>query len=129
MAALAVFGILGGSARAQTTIFTYQGRLTDAAVPANGTYEMRFDLFADPIGGMPPTPPLASHTIPDVPVSNGVFTVDLDFGDDVFDGDPRYLEITVEGVILSPRQRIASTPYAIRAASANDAATRRPTRQ
>ena len=121
MAALAALGILGASAGAQTTIFTYQGRLTDAAVPANGTYEMRFELFADPTGGMPATPPLASHTIPDVPVSNGVFTVELDFGDDLFDGDARYLEITVEGAILSRRERIASTPYAIRAASANDA--------
>jgi hypothetical protein len=30
---------------AQGTAFIYQGRLTDAGNPANGTYEMQFKLF------------------------------------------------------------------------------------
>lgn len=30
---------------AQTAAFTYQGRLTDGVMAANGTYEMQFRLF------------------------------------------------------------------------------------
>ena len=32
-------------AKAQTTQFTYQGKLSDAGSPANGTYDFRFGLF------------------------------------------------------------------------------------
>ena len=31
--------------QAQTTSFTYQGRLTDAGNPANGNYDLQFKLF------------------------------------------------------------------------------------
>src|SRR5436309_3473264 len=34
-------------ADAQGTAFTYQGRLMDAVVPANGDYELTFALFDD----------------------------------------------------------------------------------
>src|SRR5437870_7471033 len=30
---------------AQTTAFTYQGKLTDGGAPANGTYDLQFTLF------------------------------------------------------------------------------------
>jgi hypothetical protein len=33
------------AAQAQTTAFTYQGRLSDGANPANGTYQMQFALY------------------------------------------------------------------------------------
>ncbi len=33
---------LAPSAAAQTTAFTYQGRLTDNGVPANGNYDLLF---------------------------------------------------------------------------------------
>jgi hypothetical protein len=32
--------------QAQSTAFTYQGRLNEANSPATGTYEMRFMLFS-----------------------------------------------------------------------------------
>ena len=31
--------------RAQTTAFTYQGRLNDSGTPANGTYDLRFIIY------------------------------------------------------------------------------------
>src|SRR5262245_4567226 len=34
-----------GSAVAQTTSFTYQGKLNDGANPASGNYDMQFKLF------------------------------------------------------------------------------------
>ena len=39
------------SAQAQTAAFTYQGRLTDGLIPANGTYNMQFSLFDMENGG------------------------------------------------------------------------------
>jgi hypothetical protein len=33
------------TARAQTTAFTYQGRLTDMGAPASGSYDLQFLLY------------------------------------------------------------------------------------
>src|SRR5262249_11817478 len=48
---------------------------------------------------------------PPVSVNGGLFTVQLDFGT-AFDGDERWLEITVGATTLTPRQEITATPYA-----------------
>jgi hypothetical protein len=59
-----------------------------------------------------------------VTVSNGLFTVTLDFGREAFDGNERWLEIGVKtnrGVAFStllPRQQITATPYAIHSSQA-----------
>jgi hypothetical protein len=103
--------VLGVAVGAQTTAFTYQGRLTDASLPPTGSYNMQFDLFPVPSGGTA----VASQTVPGVSVTSGIFTVNLDFGSSVFDGSARFLEITVGPTTLVPRQPIASTPYAITA--------------
>ena len=112
------------SALAQATAFTYQGRFTDstAAQPTNGTYDFQFTLF-DGDGNAVAAPVLRDDAV----VSNGVFTVTLDFGA-VFDGTARTLEIGVRPgastgafTTLTPRQPITSTPYAIRALNAANA--------
>ena len=115
------------NAQAQTTGFTYQGRLTDGGNPANGDFGFTFRLFATSIGD---TQIGQDQNIPVVTVENGVFTVTLDFGANAFSGADRFLEIIVYHtdasgipVILSPRQRLTSTPYAIRALSATTADT------
>ena len=62
------------------------------------------------------------------PVTNGLFTVTLDFGSGVFDGNARWLDIGVRTngggafTSLSPRQPILPTPYALYAANAGIAA-------
>ena len=43
--AVILFLLLAASIRAQTTAFTYQGKLTDNNMAASGTYEMQFRLF------------------------------------------------------------------------------------
>jgi hypothetical protein len=114
------------SARAQGTAFTYQGRLNDGAGPANGSYDLTFALFdaatvGNQVGGF--------LTNAATPVSNGLFTVTLDFGSGIFTGADRWLEIGVatNGVgsfsTLTPRQQLAATPYAVRAATAGSADT------
>ena len=101
---------------AQGTAFTYQGRLNDGGAPANGTnYGMVFYLYDAPANGTA----LGNEGIVSVTVSNGLFTVPLDFGSQ-FDGHSRWLEITVQKnggsfTTLSPRQPITPAPYAITA--------------
>ena len=113
-------------AMAQSAAFTYQGRLTDAGSPANNIYDMQFKLFNTPTVGTGEE--LGFLTKTNVDVSNGVFTVVLDFGEDVFDGSDRFLEIGIRPAgstdpytVLAPRQPITSSPYALRSAKAESA--------
>ncbi len=110
---------------AQGTAFTYQGRLTDNGGPANGDYDLKFSLFDDPAVG---TQVGASLTNAPTSVSNGLFTVTLDFGVGVFEGNPRWLEIGVttngsgqDFSSLVPRQALTPTPYAVHAGTASGA--------
>jgi hypothetical protein len=110
------------AAQAQTTAFTYQGKLSDAGIPANGDYEIKFGL-ADALSGGS-----VFNTLTKDPVtaSDGVFTVELDYGAPAFIGFNRWIEVSVRPSgsvdpfeILSPRQTVTSTPYAIHAGSVN----------
>lgn len=112
------------TASAQTTAFSYQGQLNDNGSPANGAYDMQFKLFdALNIG----TQVGSTVTLTNVTVSNGVFTVTLDFGATAFPGANRWLEISVRltgggtFTTLTPRQPVTSTPYAIKSLNAASA--------
>jgi len=111
------------------TGFIYQGRLIDADYPADDVYDFRFELYNDMTAGMQ-----QGNTIyrDDVGVSDGYFTVGLDFGMDVIDSNALWLEIGVRpGDVndpnlytrLSPRQRITPTPYAVHASSSETVQT------
>ena len=112
-------------AGAQGTAFTYQGRLNDGGGPANGNYDLTFTLFGVSSGGSAIVGPRTNSL---VGVTNGGFTVMLDFGAGAFTGTDRWLEIGVRtsggGAFntLSPRQQLTSTPYAIQSANAASAA-------
>ena len=101
------------------TKFTYQGRLTDGANPANGAYDFQFRLYDALTTGNPEGVVVTKLA---VNVSNGLFAVELDFGSAVFKGDARWLSIAVKKkgaasyTLLSPRQPINTTPYAISSA-------------
>src|SRR5262245_24243416 len=76
----------------QGTAFTYQGRLESGGNVANGLYEMSFALYdAVTNGNLVSTPVNAAP----VAVSNGLFTVLLDYETAPFNGSPRWLEITL----------------------------------
>src|SRR5438552_12128033 len=80
------------NSNAQGTTFTYQGRLTQSVAPANNLYEMQFTLFDTLTNGNQIGVPVS---LGPVPVTNGLFTVLLDFGAAPFTGNPRWLEITL----------------------------------
>jgi len=99
-----------------STAITYQGALQEAGSPANGSYDFRFILFSGAAGGSQVGSPVA---VENLGVSEGVFTVLLDFGQYVFDAEGRWLEIGVRPgsdsdpapyTILTPRQQITAAP-------------------
>src|SRR5438270_4675989 len=109
---------------AQTSAFTYQGRLTDSGTAANGNYDLQFAQWDSASGG---TQVGATQTLSTVVVSNGVFTVSLDFGASSFPGANRFLEIGARPsgagsfTLLTPRQPVSSTPYAVHSVNASAA--------
>jgi hypothetical protein len=108
---------------AQTTSFSYQGKLTDGGNPASGTYDLQFALFDSLSGGSQIG---STVTLAATVVTGGIFTVQLDFGN-AFPGANRFLEQSVRPAgggtftLLTPRQRITSTPYSIRSATTANA--------
>lgn len=102
--------------------FTYQGEIQRAGSPYSGTADVRFTLFDDAVAGAQVG---ATQTVNNVSVSNGVFTVNLDFGGAAWaTGEARYMRIEVRTpsgagafTALSPRQPVTATPYAINALS------------
>jgi hypothetical protein len=108
---------------AQGTAFTYQGRLQNSGIPANGLYDFRFNIIDAPNGGTAVAATVITNAIA---VSNGLFTVSIDFGQGVFTGPARWLEITVSSnnannfFTLSPRHQSTPVPYAIMANSASN---------
>lgn len=99
------------------TAFTYQGRLSDNGVTANGPYDFEFQLYDALSGGVQIGSTLSRG---DVQVTNGLFTVTLDFGASAFNGGTRYLSIGVRPgastgayTTLTPRQAILPSPYAV----------------
>ena len=107
------------------TAFTYQGRLLDKGTQAEGLYDFQFKVYNDIGRGMQKG---STIDINDLDVIEGQFTVELDFGSDVFAGDARWLETAVRPgdskdvyTTLSPRQELTPTPYAIYALRSDDA--------
>lgn len=112
------FALLGfASGWAQGTGFVYQGRLTDSNLPVNAPYDFQFRLFDAQSGGTP----ISANDRNNVTVSNGNFSVILDFGAGAFPGANRWLEISARPAsgsaftLLTPRLPISPTPYAITA--------------
>lgn len=116
---------LGANLQAQTTSFTYQGRLNDMSMPANTNYDFEFELYDALANGTQIGTTLSK---PNVQVTAGIFSVTLDFGAGAFPGADRFLRISVKRSTdpnpptpLTPRQPITSAPYSIRSKDATAA--------
>ena len=116
-------GLFASLLYGQSTAFSYQGSLDSNGAPANGNHDFEFLLFDLVSGGSQIG---STVSLSNVNVTDGLFSVTLDFGDQ-FPGSDRFLEIRVrpsgQGSIttLAPRQRIATVPYAVRSSSASNA--------
>src|SRR5687768_3653675 len=80
---------VGAAQSTQTASFTYQGKLTDAGTAPSGMYQMEFRLFDALSNGSQVGSTISN---PSVSVANGIFAVQLDFGEAAFSGADRFLE-------------------------------------
>ncbi len=110
------------TATAQSTppFVKVQGFLSDKsggpAVPATGTFSMLFEIYDDEFAGalVASVGPLA------VSVTDGLYEAILPLSPGDFAGPTTFVQITVDGELLSPRVRFTSVPYAFRAHSADE---------
>ncbi|HRJ87513.1 MAG TPA: tail fiber domain-containing protein [Pyrinomonadaceae bacterium] len=106
---------------AQTTEFTFQGKLLDGGSPASIQYDLRFRLFDSQFGGNQVGSTL---NIANVQPIAGIFTVTLDFGAASLSGEDRWIEVGIstaaanDYVTLTPRQKLLSSPFAVQALQA-----------
>lgn len=121
LAAMVLLGLHGMPAVALPIpqAFTYQGELWDAGAPKNGTVDLVFRIFDAEQNGF------LYDTIfkNDVPVQQGLFTVQLLSNNIAFDeGGNYWLAVEVRDgaldnpapyTLLTPRQPISSMPFAI----------------
>ncbi len=104
------------TAFAQSTAFSYQGRLLESGMPASGMLDIQFSLFAAAQGGSAIAPDVF---IADVLPDQGIFSVELDFGSAVLINTPLWLEIRLRPTgggaftLLRPRQPLNQAPRAV----------------
>ncbi|MDH5711609.1 MAG: hypothetical protein OEZ15_08105 [Gammaproteobacteria bacterium] len=101
----------------------FQGVLLNSASQAvNGSVNFNFTLFDAATGGAQ----LWSESQVGVPVTDGMYSVALGsvtpLSTGILSGGAVYLEVSVGGEILSPRQRLLAVPYALNAEEANNVA-------
>jgi hypothetical protein len=99
------------------TAFTYQGQLTQNGAAVSATCDFEFRLFDAASGGAQIG---ATQSKGGIAVGNGLFTVSLDFGAGVFNGDARWLATSVRCpagagnyTAITPRQTLTPAPYAL----------------
>ena len=115
--------ISAASQACRTGAITYQGRLTNGGAQASGNFDLQFQLFTAATGGASVG---SLVQLSNVTVSNGVFTVALDFGAGALaTPGAQFLEIGVRPsggagayTTLQPRQPLTDAPSAVFAARA-----------
>lgn len=97
------------TAIAGDTLFTYQGSLMESGSPMDGTVDLEVSLWNALAAGSQIG---ATQSMVAVPVTDGIFSLELDFGAAALAGD-RWLEIAVNTTTLAPRQKVNASPYSI----------------
>jgi hypothetical protein len=121
LAALAALvAVAPASARADVpSTISFTGRLSNTGGPVNGSVTLVFDIFDAVTAGHS----VWQETHGSVQVSAGLVFADLGgsttLDATIFDGSDRFLQVTVNGEVLTPRLALGSVPYAIRAGVAD----------
>ena len=97
-------------------ILNYQGKLTDSrGLGVNDTFDITFRIFISDTA----TTPLWQETIPEVVIQKGMFSVQLgevsSFPDSLDFSRQYWVEVAVEDEVMSPRKKLSSSAYSIRA--------------
>jgi hypothetical protein len=115
---------LGAPQVALGTAFTYQGQLKVDGEPVDDECWFAFRLYDDLAAVDSVATPFTTTT--PILITDGLFTVDVEFGDGAFTGDARWLGIQVkcgseESYTPLGRQALTAIPYALYASDAGDA--------
>ena len=117
-----LIGILLGAAAFRTTSavdsrFTYQGQIRNGEALVDGNIDVRFTLW-DALDSGATVGSAVTKT--NLPVADGRFATELDFGSSAFAGDSRWIQMEVRSpagsgqyLALAPRQMINAVPYAL----------------
>ncbi|HMO51796.1 MAG TPA: hypothetical protein PKA21_11785, partial [Kiritimatiellia bacterium] len=117
---LALFAVPTPEAKAQAPLLiNYQGRLMDGTNLMNGPVNLRFRIFNAESGGF-----LVYESTNIATAVDGLYTSTIGqfttignllpgLGLDGGDGGPRWLQVAVNGVDLTPRERIAAVPFSV----------------
>ncbi len=116
-------GLGARSARAVPVTTSFTARIADAGGPIDGLVNLSFKIYDAPAGGTM----IWEETHAGVAADQGLVFVALGgvspatngLDASVFDGGDRYLEISVNGDVQSPRVPMLSVPYAVHAATAD----------
>lgn len=110
---LSLIVLASGICFAQTSAFTYQGKMGSNGAPANGPHQFEFKLFDAATG----TNQIGTTQTATATVQNGSFSMRLDCGAAAFAaGQDLWLEISVRlsggdpYTVLTPRQQIMGRP-------------------
>lgn len=88
---------------------SYQGVLKESGNPVNGTRTMIFRLFSDDTCE---TQVGSDITKNDVPINNGIFSVDLNVSTNHFNGQALWIQVEIGGTRMAC-QEILPVPYAL----------------
>jgi hypothetical protein len=117
IAALALLSVAGSTlAQSPQTAFTYQGQMKQSGAAATGTYDFHFQLYDAASGGSAAS---GIAAVIGVPVEDGLFSAQVDFGPVNLGAAPRWIEIRVRPsgqqasfTTLAPRQPLTPAPLA-----------------
>lgn len=117
-----LIGMVAFPAWAVPQLINYQGKLTDSGGNSlNGEFSMTFLIYNDATGRTT----LWNET-QSVEVIDGIYSVELGsvsaFPADLFDSGSLYLEVIIGTETLSPRQRLTSTAFSMKAGDADTVA-------
>lgn len=111
IAVICLLCLLSGRSAGQSSLsFSYQGTLSHEGNPVNGIHEIRATLWNASVGGNQ-----ISHTDihPFVQVTDGLFSIQINFDNEAFNDAERWLQLAVDGTTLTPRHAINASPYSI----------------
>ena len=98
---------LGIKSEFMGTTFTYQGQLYDTDSPASGTYDFQFSMYNSLL-----IQEGSTLNVDDIDVIDGHFTVELDFGSDMFTGMGMVIPISSSPTLSSTALSSTATPAA-----------------
>jgi subtilisin-like proprotein convertase family protein len=117
-AAIGISVAVAGAAQAVPSMISYTGRLdTSAGIPFDGDVEVTAALFGSDSGGTA----LWSDDLGTVSVTSGTLQLTLEgegLDAAIASTDALWLEFSVDGATMAPRQRVSSAPYALHAGDA-----------